>query len=198
MLVIANAEGKVSGHDLTTGEELWVYEDEDSVFLSTPASFVRPIFVTSTTHAHLIDSNGRLIAKRKLLGFSQSSFALSANLAYLCTSQGLFTFDFDLSSSFTVDGDGLNLASTPAIGDDGTVYVATDNGTLRAYSPVIGSIQFNFQTVTLNEPGEGAVLTASEFTVFSAEVSSPSSDGFDGEVTFSSVIDVDLCATEGT
>jgi outer membrane protein assembly factor BamB len=197
LLVVADANGDVTAHDPLNGNEFWKYESDDS-FYSTPASFFQPIFVASRDSVHLLDTNGKLISKRSLLGRTQASFALSGNRAYIGTSAGLFTFDYEASLNFTVDGAGATYVSTPAIGDDGTVYAATNSGILRAYSPTVGSLQFSFQAVSIGEPADGATLPAGEDTVFSAEVFSPSVEGFDGVVTFSSDIDGDLCVVEGT
>ncbi len=221
LLVIASENGDVTAYDPVDGTEFWKYETiveqpplsnplfppipqpplPGVPFLSTPASFVRPIFIVGTNSVHLLDDNGELIVKRDLLGFTQASFALSGNHAYLGTSAGLFTYDFEMSTSFTVDGEVTNFVATPAIGDDGTVYALTNLGRLRAYNSTslsVSTIQFNFQTVAFNEPVEGVALTLGEDTVFSADVSSPSPDGFNGETTFSSDIDGELCSVEGT
>ena len=143
LLVIANEKGQVTGHDPLTGAELWEYRAEDASFLSTPASYVRPIIVSSKGRVHILEANGTLITTRELLGVTQASVALSASHAYLATSSGLFTYelDFDPSSHFTVDGSGLNRMSSVAIGDDGTVYAVTSDGMLRAYGAELGTIK---------------------------------------------------------
>ncbi|GJM24273.1 MAG: hypothetical protein DHS20C16_06880 [Phycisphaerae bacterium] len=221
LLVIASEKGEVTAYDPLDGTEFWKYETiveqppisggvfgdipQDPLpgvpFLSTPASFVRPIFIVGSDSVHLLDDNGELMVKRDLLGFTQASFALSGNHAYLGTSAGLFTYDFEMSTSFTVDGEAANFVSTPAVGDDGTVYAVTNRGRLRAYNSTslsVSTIQFNFQTVDIGEPVEGVALSPGEDIVFSADVSSPSSDGFNGETTFSSDIDGELCSVSGT
>lgn len=220
LLVIASEKGEVTAYDPLNGAEFWKYETiverppiqttfgeipqkplPGVPFLSAPASFVRPIFIVGPNSVHLLEDNGKLVVKRDLLGFTQASFALSANHAYLGTSAGLFTYDFQMSTSFTVDGEAETYVSTPAVGDEGTVYAITNRGTLRAYnSPdsTIGSIPFSFQTVAFSEPVEGVALTVGEDTLFSAEVSFPSPDGFSGETTFSSDIDGELCTVAGT
>jgi len=198
LLVKANVRGEVTAFDPVTGAQLWEYESDDS-FTSTPASFVRPIYVASAQNVHLLSDNGTLISRRPLLGRSQSSVALSSTHAYLSTSIGLFTFEADPSTSFTLDSEAASRISTPAIGDDGTVYALTDNGTLRAYGSDVGTItSITFQTLAFTRPEDGATISAGEDTNFSVDVSTASADGFDGETTFSSDVDGDLCTDQGT
>ncbi len=197
LLVTANVDGEVIARDPVTGDELWKYESDED-FLSTPTSFVRPIYVASTVSLHLLNDNGTLISKRPLLGFTQASVALSSSHAYLSTSEGLFTYVADPGTSFTVDGDAANRTSTPAIGDDGTVYALTDNGTLRAYSPGAATLLFLFQAVEFTQPVDGASLAAGQNTVFSVDVTTSAADGFNGETSFSSDIDGDLCVAMGS
>ncbi len=198
LLVKANVRGEVTAFDPVTGAELWEYESDDS-FTSTPASFVRPIYVASAQNVHLLSDNGTLIAIRPLLGRSQSSVALSSTHAYLSTSLGLFTFEADPSRSFTLDSEAASRLATPAIGDDGTVYALTDNGTLRAYGSDVGTVlSISFQTISFTAPANDASIPAGEDTVFSVGVSTASVNGFDGETTFSSDVDGNLCTVQAT
>ncbi len=198
LLVKANARGEVTAFDPVTGAELWEYESDD-FFVSTPASFVRPIYVASSQNIHLLSDNGTLIAKRPLLGSSQASVALSSTHAYLSTSIGLFSFEADPNTDFTLDSQAASRRSTPAIGDDGTVYALTDAGTLKAYGSSVGTIlSITFQTMVFTQPEDGATISAGEETLFSVNVSTPSADGFDGETTFTSDVDGELCTDQGT
>ncbi len=217
LLVIASEKGEVTAYDPLDGTEFWKYETSEEVppvqspfgpipqdplpgvpFLSTPASFVRPIFIVGSNTVHLLDNNGQLMKEHELLGRTQASFALSANHAYLGTSVGLFTFDFDMSSDFTVDGEATSYVSTPAVGDDGTVYAVTNSGTLSRTTDqlVVGTVQFSFQTVVFTELDDGDELLAGDDAVLAADVLSQSADGFDGQTTFSSDIDGDLCPVQ--
>jgi outer membrane protein assembly factor BamB len=198
MLVKANARGEVTAYDPVTGEEFWEYESDDS-FLSTPASFVRPIYVASSQNIHLLSDNGTLISKRPLLGRSQASVALSSSHAYLSTSIGLFTFEADPSTDFTLDSQAAHRTATPAIGDDGTIYALTDEGTLKAYGASSDTvISIAFQTMVITQPEDGASISAGANTTFSATVSSASADDFDGETTFTSDVNGELCTDQGT
>ena len=51
----------------------------------------------------------------------------------IATAGGLQTYDLDLDGDEILDSDAASFRASPAIGEDGTLYVVTRDGRLRAY-----------------------------------------------------------------
>ena len=83
-------------------------------------------------HFFVLSNNGQLISKLDLGGSTVASPAVAADKVYVSTDVGLYSFTWDLNS-FTRDGTARGGFSSPAIGKDGTVYMVTSDGQLRAY-----------------------------------------------------------------
>jgi outer membrane protein assembly factor BamB len=131
-LVVGREDGRVLAYAVDTGEKLWEYNAKESVF-STPASFGRQWYIASTSHLHVIDFNGSLLHKFELPNVTRSSPVLTASLVYLQFIEGLHTFSFNLDT-YSVDGSAGRYAITsPAVGPDGTIYIALGLQGLRAY-----------------------------------------------------------------
>jgi outer membrane protein assembly factor BamB len=141
VLTVGRRDGRVVAHDYLTGTRLWEYEADEAV-MATSASLGRQVFVVSHGHLHILDSSGVLIRKLALPdatyelgpgpGASVASPALTANLVYVSSTGGFVAATFDLSS-YVVDTNAPGGLSSPAVGQDGTLYMVTTSGSLRAY-----------------------------------------------------------------
>lgn len=136
MVAAGQQDGTLAFYDLLTGVELlkpW-YKAKKAI-QSPPASFISQIYVVAGTHVIALDASGRLLRDFEMsehsLGAALGSPAISGNRVYVNAQEGLFSFslnleDFDKNTLIT---GGL---SSPAIGDDGTVYVIDRNKQLWA------------------------------------------------------------------
>jgi outer membrane protein assembly factor BamB len=131
-LVVGREDGRVLAYAVETGEKLWEYDAKESVF-STPASFGRQWYIASTSHLHVVDYNGDPLQKFKLPSNTRSSPVLTGSLVYLQFNEGLHTFSLNLGN-YSVDGSaGRYSITSPAVGPDGTIYVALGLPGLHAY-----------------------------------------------------------------
>jgi outer membrane protein assembly factor BamB len=138
LLVLGRKDGLVQGFNVADGSKLWGYDAKEAV-MATPASFGRQIYVASLKHLHVLEPNGEVVdippALTKLEGQTIASPALTADLAYISTNKGFHTRSFDLRSR-SIDRNAIGGLSSPAVGEDGTIYVVTleeGTGILRAY-----------------------------------------------------------------
>lgn len=131
-LVVGREDGRVQAYSIVTGERLWRYNAEESVF-STPASFGRQWYIASASHLNVVDYNGDLLQRFELHSPTRSSPVLTGNLVHLQSAEGLHSFSFDLSH-YSVDGSAGRFAhASPAVGPDGTIYVSLGLRGVRAY-----------------------------------------------------------------
>jgi len=126
-------DGTLALFDLATGQELWKpWYKAPSPIQSTPASFVSQIYLLSLIHLNALDSGGKLIKRDALGGMALGSPAISADRVCINGGDGYYTFSLDLKD-VTKNGDFLGGVSSPAIADDGTVYVMDRNKMLWAF-----------------------------------------------------------------
>jgi len=198
-VVVGNEKGKVRSFNAVTGDKLWEYDADESV--QGVASIGRQIHVTSVFHVHFVDSNGQQVAKFDLPGSTRGAPALSADFAYVSFSGGLHTFSFDLFSSYAVDNTMQGGVSSPAIGEDGTIYVTTGGGKLQAYGTT-GSLQreLSFPIVQITSPADGDRLQFLPLSgrTYTVEVADPAGGMFEGRVLISSDREGEICSTEGS
>lgn len=136
LIVLGRGDGLVQAFDVQTGDKLWDYDAGEPV-LATPASIGRQIYVASETHLHVLEPNGALVDVSRLFGgHTIASPALTADRVYVSTTIGTVTYSFDLSS-VALDIKSPGGMASPAVGDDGTIYVMKETGNgqslLRAY-----------------------------------------------------------------
>jgi outer membrane protein assembly factor BamB len=131
-IVIGQEDGEVAAYDLLTGGELWKYDTGNNKVYSTPASFGRQIFAASSKTIHVLDYDGSLVGEKALDGWTYASPALSSNFVYAVHSRGINTFTFGLLPE-SYDNGLHGPLSSPAIARDGTIYVVTLGGQIRAY-----------------------------------------------------------------
>lgn len=144
LMAFGRKNGQVLAYDVESGEQVWEYDAGEAVF-ATPAATLggRFIFVVSKIHIHVLDTadgtlvhDGDIPRKLKLLGQTYASPAVTANRVYV--SVGLpewemLTLSYDLkvrAHDPSFRGNGL---SSLAVGDDGSIYAVTFDGTIRKY-----------------------------------------------------------------
>ena len=138
--------GHVIAYDLLTGDRLWKTKVKGGAVMATPASsgLGRPIYVLSHDGSltALKLSDGDELNHISIEGLTIASPALSADLIYANTTQGLASISYDFESwAGTGHASGGGIAS-PAVGPDGTLYtivMTDDSALLQAYGgdPVI-------------------------------------------------------------
>lgn len=193
-VVVGDAAGRVRSFDIQTGAELWDYEAENPV-VGPPVAFLRQIYVPTSGELVTLDSDGAELSTIPLRGYGGGA-ALSRSFLYVATSAGIHTFGLDPSETFSFDGtianDAFFSSTTPALADDGSVYVATPDGFLVAYSSSGVIAPRLAPTLAWQAPVEGQQVSYRAGLDLSIRV--PESDGERGiRLTVSSDIDGQLC-----
>lgn len=195
--VVFGVENQVRSLDVMTGAENWRTDIGDSL-AHPPVAAIRQIYL-STFDGRLVvlDSDGDLLSESHLQG-SGRGVALSLDFVYVGTPQGLHTFTLDPKDGFVFEGT-INSSThfgsvTPAIGEDGTVYVSTPNGFLHAYASG-GILQKPIRVPQINWEGlaDGALLSVASAPELSAAVIGADGGEFIGTVAFASDVDGLLC-----
>jgi|GEM_PF-3328554 len=197
LVVIGNENGIVRGVDVHTGNELWSYDAGDAV-LQPAASFGRQIYVASKEMIHLIDSDGTPLAKYPLTARTNSAPVLSSEFAYVSAFNGIHTFSFDLLSGYTKDGTIAGGYSSPAILDDGSLLVAGEDGTIRAYGTGSLDKAVTYPVVQFDESVTDEPIGYTDAAELLVEVSDPEDGMFEGEVMFVSDRDGPVCTRRGS
>jgi outer membrane protein assembly factor BamB len=126
-------DGTLALFDAATGQELWKpWYKAPNPLPSPPASFVSQMYLLSWLHLSALDANAKLIKKESLGMMALGAPALSADRVFINGGDGYYTFSLDLKT-VTKNGDFLGGVSSPAIGDDGSVYVMDRNKMLWAF-----------------------------------------------------------------
>ncbi|MES2344517.1 MAG: PQQ-binding-like beta-propeller repeat protein [Chlamydiota bacterium] len=139
LVAVGEYNGTVSFYDLESGKELWKpwYKANQPV-LSPPASFGRQVYFTADKKLIVLDANSELWKQHDLGGRCLGAVALSASFAYVSANDGLYTFSFDLQN-VSKNGNVIGGVSSPAIGNDGTVYVMDLRNTLWAFGDQVAA-----------------------------------------------------------
>lgn len=134
-IAIGREDGLVELFNVETGAKLSQYNAGEKL-VGTPASILGVNFyATSLRHLHEFAANGNLLRKFELKGETLASPAVTADAVYISTTAGLETFALDYSV-YTADIKPSGGVSSPAVGVDGTIYMITHDGQLRAYPGV--------------------------------------------------------------
>lgn len=137
-VVIGYGDGRVKSFHIDDGHLLWAY-DVGAPVQAPPVAALRQIYVVSKYELIVLDSNGVETSRQPLAGYGGGA-SLSLDFVYVMATEGLHTFSLDANSRLvprTLDNTWLPGThfgfSVPAIGPDGTVYLATPNGVVVAY-----------------------------------------------------------------
>ena len=140
LMVFGRQDGKVMAHDVQTGVKMWEFDAGQAVFATPAGSPGKLVFIMAKDHLQAINAaDGTLVhdanfaGKLPLMGFMQSSPAVTANLVYVSSFE-MLTATYDLktrASDTNFQGNGL---SSVAIGRDGGVYGVAVDGTIRKYA----------------------------------------------------------------
>jgi outer membrane protein assembly factor BamB len=129
---IGDVDGTLAFYDVKTGAEVWKpWYKAGKKILAPAVSFGRQVFFVAEKKVIVLDDGSELWKQTELGGRSLSAPALSANSLYISAVDGLYRFSFDLSS-FTKNSTIRGGVSSPAIGNDGTLYVMDLQKTLWA------------------------------------------------------------------
>ena len=124
------------------------------------------------------DFDGELLTTVNLPASTQAAPVISLNHVHIATRGGLQTYDLDLDGDEILDSDAASYATSPAIGEDGTLYVVTIDGRLRAYggNPIPPNNGL--------APGSGVVLDPGFGGGGATEPQGPFPPGFPGGLVF--------------
>ena len=139
-IVFGTNDGEVLAYDMLTGDKLWTTTVNGGAVMGTPASYGigSQIFILSHngTLTGLSASDGSELREISIEGEAVSSPAMSSDLVYVQTTEGLVSINRSFESwAATASAKGGGLAS-PAIGADGTIYTVAISGNtafLKAY-----------------------------------------------------------------
>ncbi len=129
--------GTLALYDVITGQELWKpwYKAQSSV-RSPVASFVSQVYLLSILHLAELDANVKLLNRTSFNMKFLSAPAISADRVFINGGDGYYMFSLDLKE-FTKNGDFQGGVSSPAIADDGSIYVMDRNKMLWAFEKQI-------------------------------------------------------------
>ena len=139
-MVFGEKEGKVLAYTVDTGYKLWEYDAEERVYATPGTTLGQFIFVVSKTHIQVLNAtNGDIIMdngqprKEEFRNPTYASPAVSANLVYIAASR-LLTRSYDLNTRAQDESFFVNGYSSPAIGEDGSVYIVGLDRKVRKYT----------------------------------------------------------------
>ncbi len=137
MVAVGQQDGTLALYDVLTGNELWKpWYKARTAIQSPPASFISQIYLLAGTRVVALDAGGKLLNEFEMsehsMGAALGSPAISGNRIYVNAQEGLFSFSLDLKE-FNKNSMVQGGVSSPAIADDGTVYVIDRNKTLWAF-----------------------------------------------------------------
>ncbi len=173
LIVIGNEIGMVRAFGLLDGADHWTHVGNRVV--GTPATVGRQIYVPTQRGVRLLDANGQRLTGTAP-GAAAAGSAISADFVYSSTNLGLITRSIDLESFEVIDDTMAGApGSSPAIGADGTIYVITIDGQLRAYGeaggvPLIGEPS---EPIALDPPDTAVDETQNDLNPPSATIVSP-------------------------
>ncbi len=131
-VVLGSSSGWLFSYDALTGKHNWILNTHEPV-VSTSSFYagVTDLYAVGENNLFRID-NGSLIDKFNLAAKTQSSCAISTDRIIVSSSGGIHSLNIDFTST-VLDNTIFGGMSSPAIGEDGTIYVVTSNSSLMAY-----------------------------------------------------------------
>ncbi len=202
-IIVGDSRGDVRAFDLNDGHQLWKYDGRDGEPIQNPPVMgLRQIYVPARGYLITLDSDGSEVSKTPL----QQSYAcaqvngaaLSLNHIFVTTNQGIHTFglfpETDESSFEGALNSETHLGGTvPALGKDGTVYVATPNGYLHAFGAGPAAIAFAVHSIAWASPADGDSISYRAGQMLEVALGGPGTAGFTGDVAIFSDVDGKLC-----
>lgn len=129
----------VSAFRIDDGAPLWSFTSPDLGDIEAPpAGGLRQIYAATSNSLFVIDSNGLFVSRTPSIT-PVAGTALSLERVYYPTENGIASMSVDPANPDNSFENSIGNAthfgrSTPAIGKDGTLYVAMPNGKLTAYA----------------------------------------------------------------
>jgi outer membrane protein assembly factor BamB len=135
--VFGDSKGRVISLDVGTGTQLWK-ADMGYAVRWPPVAFLRQIYVVTEQSVVVLDSDGTVLHRAFPQGLGYAA-AHSLEHVHVTTSAGLHTFGLNslptLGFDATTADTGTFVQSTPALAQNGTLYVSTPDGFIHAYGP---------------------------------------------------------------
>lgn len=132
VVVAGKSDGILSIYDLLTGNELFNPWFKTVPIYSPVASFLSQIYLVAGPYVFALYSDGKLLNKFQMKGHTISAPAISADRVYVNAQDGLYSFSLDLKQHI-LNSDVQGGVSSPAIANDGTIYVIDRNKQLWAF-----------------------------------------------------------------
>lgn len=132
IVAVGRKDGKLAAWLAGTGAPQWAYDVGEPVQAS-PSIMGIQVYAASRQKLSVVDFNGSLLQQRPLPANTAASPALTLDRAYLSTEDGVHSLSLDLQQQLE-DASAPAGTSSPAVAEDGTLYVVTTNGLLRAYA----------------------------------------------------------------
>lgn len=187
--------GFIQSYDVSDGTFLWGHQ---AYAQAPPVAALRQIYVATPNSLLVLDSNGAQVSETPLEGIG-GGISLSLDFAYVMTTKGLYSYALDPAKPMSFDGevlDGTHFGFTvPAIAQDGTVYLATPNGSVVAYENTpVGPFQFPRlrPPVTFASPTDGQAIGYAAGQTLRVSLTGGDS-GFTGDIAIRSDVDGLLC-----
>lgn len=133
MVASGQNDGTLALYDLVTGQELWKpwYKAPSSI-QSSATSFVSQIYLISLADLSALDANAKLIKRTSLGMMALGAPGLSVDRVFVNGGDGYYSFSLDLKE-VSKNSEFQGGVSSPAIAEDGSVYVIDRNKTLWAF-----------------------------------------------------------------
>lgn len=133
MVASGQSDGTLALYDLLTGQELWKpWYKAPNPIQSPPVSFISQIYLLPFTQLIVLDANAKFWNRASLGMMGIGAPALSSDRIMVNGGDGYYTFSLDFKD-MAKNGDFHGGVSSPAIGDDGTVYVMDRQQNLWAF-----------------------------------------------------------------
>jgi len=132
LLAVGGADSVVRLLDPMSGDEFHPWPKLDGRVWAPPASFMRQLYVGSMGGDFaMIDSNGTVVRKANLGGACATPAIVTGSSVFVYSANGLYGFDLFLNKIAEIHFLGDMGQSSPAIGQDGTIYLVVE-GRLQA------------------------------------------------------------------
>ncbi len=175
LVVIGNENGFVRAFGLLDGANYWNSGISNYGVVGTPTTIGRQIYVSTLRGMILLNADGQPLTGTHP-GASAAGSAISRDFVYSNTDMGLITRSIDLESFEVIDDTVAGApGSAPAISADGTIYVITIDGQLRAYGQAGGVPLINEPSgpIALDPPDTAVDETQDDSNPPSATIVSP-------------------------